>query len=349
MSASEPTPPLGRVPPNAMLDLRRLAMLTEVARCGSFSAAAESLCYTPSAVSQQMTGLARDLGVVLFERTPRGMLLTAYAEALVTHVHAVFAQLGDAQAEMDEIAGGSRGRLRVGSFPAATVAFVAKATGAFQRRFPQVEVSFSDGEPYQSVARLKERVLDLAVVFDFDHWTLATDYDGRAVCQDREIECVELFDDPFVAVLPRDHALAGRECIDIGDLEGERILGGPSDCSPWGTDLRHLCQRAGFDPIFEPRYRTADSRALQAFVATGRGITLMPQLAASPAHPGCVLLALTGGPVRHVRVAMLVGIPLWPACREMITMLRQGVADLPSASCDRASMPDDALVAVVRG
>lgn len=323
-----------------MLDLRRLAMLTEVARCGSFAAAADSLSYSPSAVSQQMTALARDLDVALFERTPRGMRLTAYAEALVAHVHEVFARLNEAQAEMDEIADGVRGRLRIGSFPTATVAFVATATGAFQRRFPHVEVSFADGEPYESVARLSERMLDVAVVFDFDQWTLATDYHGRAVCQDREIECVDLFDDPFMVVLPRHHPLAARGRIELADLEGESILGSPSDCSPWGTDLRHLCRRAGFDPMLEPCYRTVDFGALQAFVATGRGITLIPQLAATPAHPGTVQRPLNGGPVRHVRMATLVGVPVWPACSEMIALLRESVASLRSPSPETVPEPD---------
>lgn len=314
-----------------MLDLRRLAMLTEVARCGSFAAAADSLSYSPSAVSQQMTALARDLDVVLFERTSRGMRLTPSAEALVAHAHAVFAQLTEAQAELDEIAGGVRGRVRVGSFPAATVAFVAGATAAFQRKFPQVEVSFADGEPYESVTRLKERILDIAVVFDFDHGTAATNDDGRSVCEDGEIECVELFDDPFMMVLARHHPLAARSRVDIADLEGERILGAPPDCAPWGADLRHLCRQAGFDPVLEPRYRTVDFEALRAFVSTGRGITLVPRLGSESSHPGVVTLPLNGGPVRHVRIATLAGVPPWPVCREMIALLRESLVTCSAA------------------
>lgn len=161
-------------------------MLAEVARRGSFSAAADAMCFTPSAVSQQMSALARDTGVDLFERTPRGMRLTESGEALVAHAQAVFAQLGEAQAELEAIAGGAGGRIRFGSFPTATMAFGAEAIEVFRTRCPGVEVRFADGEPYENVARLKERVLDLAVLFDFDHWTAVTDYDGRAVCDDRD-------------------------------------------------------------------------------------------------------------------------------------------------------------------
>ena len=113
------------------------------------------------------------------------------------------------------------------------------------------------------MARLKERVLDLAVLFDFDHWTAVTDYDGRAVCDDRDIECVELFDDPFHVVMPREHRLAGHACLELSDLAGERVVGSPSDCSPWGLDLRGLCSRAQVEPAFESCYRTVDFGSLQ--------------------------------------------------------------------------------------
>lgn len=319
---------LRRIPPYALLDLNRLATLREVERCGSYSAAADSLNFTPSAVSQQMTGLARELGFRLFDRTPRGMRLTTAAEVLVRHVDVVFARLNDAQAELDELAGGARGRLRVGSFPTATVRFVAHALGVFQGRFPSVKLSLIDGEPYESIARLKERELDLALVFDFDHWALSYDYEGRVVCQDSEIECVDLFDDPFVAILPRDHPLAACERIEIAQLAGERILGGPSGCSPWGTDLRELCRQAGFDPELETCYRTVDFAALQAVVATGRGLTLVPELALLPKHPWVVTRPLIDGPVRHVRIAALAGVASSPAAIAMVDLLQETAASL---------------------
>ena len=142
--------------------------LREVARRGSYSAAADALCFTPSAVSLQMTGLARDLQCQLFDRTPRGMRPTAAAEMLVTHVEAVFSRLNHAQGELEAVAEGVRGRLRIGSFPAATASFLAEAMEACQRRFPGVELSLADGGTSESLARLKDHELDLAVVSDFD-------------------------------------------------------------------------------------------------------------------------------------------------------------------------------------
>ncbi|MGI8661139.1 MAG: LysR family transcriptional regulator [Thermoleophilaceae bacterium] len=314
---------VGRLPPTALLDLRRLAMLAEVARRGSFSGAAEAMCFTPSAVSQQMSALARDLGVVLFERTPQGMRLTESADALVAHAQAVFARLGEAQSELEAIAGGVRGRLRFGSFPTATMAFGAQVMETFRDRYTGVELRFADGEPYESVARLKERELDLAVLFDFDHWTAATDYDGRAVCADGDIDCVELFDDPCYVVLPREHPLAAARRVELSDLAGQRVVGSPAECSPWGLDLRELCSRARIEAEFESCYRTSDFGTLQAIVATGRGVTLVPELALSTLQPGVVARPLQGGPVRHVRLATLANVVPSPACRAMAGVVRE--------------------------
>ncbi len=334
---------VGRIPPTALLDLHRLVTLREVARCGSYAAAAKALHYTPSAVSQQMTGLARDLDSVLFERTPRGMRLTTVAEVLVGHVDAVLGRLNEAQGELDSLAGSMRGRLRVGSFPTATVGFVAEALGVFHSRFGQVSVSFSDGEPYESVARLKERELDLAVVFDFDHWTVSTGYDGRLICQDSEIDCVDLFDDPFSVVLPHGHRHAHEKRIGLAQLAGERILAGPPGCSPWGADLQALCRASGFDPEFEACYRTVDFAALQAIVATGRGVTLVPRLALTAPHPGVVTVPLDNGPVRHVRIATLAGAPVTAPMQAMMKLLL--AADL--AALDARARHDD--IAILNG
>lgn len=339
--------PLSRIPPAALLDLKRLATLREVARQGSFAAAAEAQCCTPSAVSQQMSALARDVGVALFERTPHGMRLTESARVILMHCEEVFAHLSDAQAELDRIAGGVRGRLRLGSFPTATVAFTADAMEVFRQEYPRVELSFADGEPYESVARLKERELDLAVLFDFDCWTAATNYDGRAVCADADIECIALFDDPFHVVLPSGHRLASARSIALAELAGERVLGSPAKCSPWGLDFHHLCSEADFEPDFEPCYRTADFAALQAIVATGRGLTLVPEMALTGTpNPGTVVRRLEGGPIRHVSVAALAGIAPTAACGAMIAALRGCAARRRQPALDLLPAPALATSAV---
>src|ERR671925_224834 len=88
-----------------MLDVRRMRVLREVAQRGSFSAAAEALSFTQSAVSQQIAALEREAGATLVQRSARGVRLTAAGEAVVRHTEAIMARLAEAEAELEAIAG----------------------------------------------------------------------------------------------------------------------------------------------------------------------------------------------------------------------------------------------------
>src|ERR671929_1421087 len=110
-----------------MLDVRRLRVLREVAARGSFSAAAEALAYTQSAVSQQIAALEREAGTRLVDRSARGVRLTDAGRALVEHADIILARLSDAEAELEAIAGLRRGHLRLGAFPSAGASVIPPA------------------------------------------------------------------------------------------------------------------------------------------------------------------------------------------------------------------------------
>src|SRR5437764_3106028 len=149
-----------------MLDVRRMRVLREVATQRSFSAAAEKLGYTQSAVSQQIAALEREAGATLIERNPRGVRLTDAGEALVRHADKILARLAEAEAELEAIAGLRGGRLRLASFPTAGATLVPRAIREFSHRHPGVELSLTEAEPNESLPRLKAGELDLALVDD---------------------------------------------------------------------------------------------------------------------------------------------------------------------------------------
>src|SRR3712207_2986270 len=129
-----------------MLDVRRLRVLREVAQRGSFSAAAEALSFTQSAVSQQIAALERESGTKLIERNPRGLRLTDAGRALVEHADAILARLDDAEEELAAIAGLRGGRLRLATFQSAGATVVPRAVGEFHRRHPGVELTVKQEE-----------------------------------------------------------------------------------------------------------------------------------------------------------------------------------------------------------
>ena len=149
-----------------MLDVRRMRVLREVAVRGSFSAAAESLSFTQSAISQQIAALEREAGCTLVQRNARGIRLTEAGEALVRHADAILARLAEAEAELEAIAGLRGGRLRLASFESAAASLMPLAIAAFRAEHPGVELSLIMMEPEDSAPLLRSGEIDLALGFD---------------------------------------------------------------------------------------------------------------------------------------------------------------------------------------
>src|SRR2546423_14798395 len=138
-----------------MLAVRRMRVLREAASERSFSAAAQKLGYTQSAVSQQIAALERETGSVLIERNPRGIRLTDAGEALVRHADKILARLAEAEAELEAIAGLRGGRLRLGSFPTAGATLMPPAIAEVSNRHPAGQPSPAEARPDASLPRLK--------------------------------------------------------------------------------------------------------------------------------------------------------------------------------------------------
>jgi molybdate transport repressor ModE-like protein len=148
-----------------MLDVRRLRVLREVALRGSFSAAAEALTYSQSAVSQQIAALEREAGTRLVERNGRGIRLTDAGRALVRRADAILVELAAADAELQAIAGLRGGRVRVSTFASAATALLPAAVTAFRAAHPAVQVELSLVEATEeAIGGLRTGRADLVLV-----------------------------------------------------------------------------------------------------------------------------------------------------------------------------------------
>src|SRR4029450_11925405 len=119
-----------------MLDVRRMRVLREVAAQGSFSAAADALNCTQSAISQHVAALERETGTQLVERNRRGVRLTDAGRVLVAHADAILARIDSAEEELAALAGLRGGRLRLISFQSGGAPPAARAGGALPPRPP---------------------------------------------------------------------------------------------------------------------------------------------------------------------------------------------------------------------
>jgi molybdate transport repressor ModE-like protein len=307
-----------------MLDVRRMKVLREVAARGSFSAAAEELNFTQSAVSQHIAALERECGAKLVERNGRGIRLTDAGSALVRHADAILARLSDAEQELAAIAGLKGGRLRLVSFPSAGAALLPHAVAVFCRRYPDVELSLAEAEPDESLPRLRSGEFDLALVYQYRSEELPDDLEAAALLSDR-----------MHAALPRSHALASRAKLKMEDLASEPWIGGCSSgaCREFLLDA---CNAAGFEPNIA--FESDDYPTMLGLVAAGVGVTLIPDLVlASGVHPDVEFRPLgRAAPVRHISAVVPSGGYRSPAVEAMLEILREVSADFPRSLPDRS-------------
>ena len=273
-----------------MLDLRRMRVLREVAARRSFSAAAEELYLSQSAVSQQVAALEREVGLPLLVRTSNGPRLTDAGQALVDHAEAAIARLDEAEQELAAIAGLAGGELRVASFPSASVTLLTEALRRFHGSHPDIRTSVVEGEPQETLPMLRAADIDVAITFDYPILPPSP--------EERDLDGVLLLTESMYVALPRDHRLAARRTVRLTDLADEPWMCGvrPSSC---GQAVVAACRDAGFEARIA--VESDEYQVLQGYVAAGLGVTLLPDLALPTLRDDLVIRPTRpAAPVRRV-------------------------------------------------
>jgi DNA-binding transcriptional LysR family regulator len=293
-----------------MLDVRRMRVLREVAVRGSFSAAAEALSFTQSAISQQIAALEREAGSRLVERSARGVRMTDAGRALVCHADAILARLADAEDELQAIAGLRGGRLRLAAFPSACATLMPLAVARFRERHPGVDLSLHPAEPDDGLRMLRTGEADIALSIEA---TFATR--GPS-----DVHTVTLLDDPMYIMLHRDHPMAGRARLRLTDLAGDSWMIGTTGTCPDVSIFLRACQTAGFEPRIA--FNLDDYHAIQGFVAAGMGVSFIPDLALVAVRDDVVVRSLGARPpVRRIVATTLADAFRSPAKQAMLDVL----------------------------
>jgi molybdate transport repressor ModE-like protein len=295
-----------------MLDVKRLRILREVAQQGSFSAAADALYLSQSAVSQQIATLEKEVGMKLLDRTREGPKLTDAGRVLVSHAEAAIARLDEAERELAAIAGLEGGELRMASFPSASTSLLTEAVSVFHRRHPKVRLSVADAEPEESLPRLRGGEIDLVLTFD---------YAILPSVNERDLDRTLVLTESMHVALPKNHELAKREVVPLLELaEWEWLCGSrPSSC---GEVVLQACRDAGFEP--QVGFESDDYHVMQGFIAAGLGVTLLPDLALPTLRSDLVVRATDPpAPTRRVWAATRSEGSRSPATDEMVEILAQ--------------------------
>ncbi|MFF3259591.1 LysR family transcriptional regulator [Streptomyces sp. NPDC002932] len=292
-------------------DIKKLRILRVLSERGTVTATAEALMMTPSAVSQQLSNLGKQLGVPLLEAQGRRVRLTDAAHLVLRHAEVVFAQLERAEAELTGYLRGEAGEVRVGAFSTAVPALVV----------PAVQLLRADGRPGPGV-RVREaeasEAYELLAAGDVD---LALSLAAHApTARDTRFALLPLLADPLDVALPVGHRLAGAPGLRLADLAAEPWIFGGS--GPWSEITTAACEAAGFVP--EQAHSASGWTAILAMVEAGMGVALIPRMASAERRKGVALRVLGADlPRRHVVAAVRQGAETGPAVARVLAALKE--------------------------
>ena len=311
-----------------MLTPRLLVVHRAVLETGTLTAAAASLGYTVSAVSQQLDALERECGQPLWEKVGRGVRPTAAGVLLGELAGPVLAAITDAEARLEDLRLGRVGRLQVISFHTAGESLLPPAIADLQATLPGVVVHPHVDETDGALRRLRAGEVDAAIVVEPF---------GRGEEPSDDLHRTHLLDDDYRILLPADHRLARRRTVDVADLADEPWIrtSGPSEYLHAATV--DVCRRAGFTPRVVAE---ADEFSVtQGYVAVGLGVALVPQLGLSAVRRGIVVRSLRPAAApRHIWLVTRPSLVVRPPVRELVAALRRASAAARGAGAVRTPL-----------
>ena len=275
------------IAPMADIKLKDLRYLVAVADALHFGRAAERCFVSQPTLSAQLKKLEQYLGVQLIERQPNNVSLTAAGEQIVARARRILEASDEvvtlARAHRDPLAG----RLRVALLPTIGPYLLPRVSQPIHRALPRLELRLYEYQTAPMLEKLRCGELDLGVL------ALPVELEG--------LEARELFAEPFMVAVPDRHRLAKRERVQVADLEDETLL-----LLEEGHCLRdqalEVCSRVGAGESQD--FRATSLETLRQMVATGAGVTLLPELATKGAYGDArgvaVLPFAKPAPVRRV-------------------------------------------------
>ena len=297
------------------MDVRRLELLRELAARGSVGAVAAATNRTPSAVSQQLKVLEREIGTPLTERQGRGVILTEAGRALARTAEDIAVAMERAEALWSEYMGTPSGEVSLSLFPTGGQMFL---PGLLDRlaSHPGIRLRADDHDP------ALDGFVDLTHNYDV---VLAHSPHGARDWRGSRLHIQELMTEPLDVALPTGHRLTAKEVLRPVDLAGEPWIGVPLD-KPFQQVLEGIEDATGEPPRVVQRF--SDNRIVEALVSAGHGLAILPRFTSGPAN-GVELRPLRGVTAeRHISVLSRPDRFERPSVRLVFDVLEKIAADI---------------------
>ena len=242
------------------MESARCKAFIESADRGSLKAAAEALGYTPSAVSQLIAALEKDLGLTLLIRSRKGVTVTEEGKRLIPIVRSYLAREKEMYELASELQGLAVGELTIAAYPSVATTWLPEIVRTFQKDYPGIQFNILEGVRQEIFRHLDEHVADMAFL---------------AYAEPMDYEWIPLAEEEMIAVVPEHHRLAGEERYPVEAFNEDSII-----MTSWGQDAEvlEIFRKNGISPAV--KYTTYDTPASLAMVRMGLGVCICNELAA---------------------------------------------------------------------
>lgn len=242
------------------MESARCKAFMESAELGSFKAAAEAMGYTPSAISQLVAALEKELGLNLLIRSKKGVKLTEEGVKLLPIVRSYLAREKEMYELAEELQGLSVGNLTIAAYPSVAITWLPEIVRNFQKDFPSIEFSIMEGVRQEIFQHLDQHIADMGFL---------------AYAEPMNYEWIPLADEEMIAVVPENHRFASLGRYPVAEIEKDPFI-----MTSWGQDAEILEIFKSNNVTPHVKYKTYDTPATLAMVRMGLGITICNELAA---------------------------------------------------------------------
>ena len=242
------------------METARLRAFVETADKGSVKAAADSLGYTPSAISQLITALEKELGITLFMRSQKGMKITAEGGEMLPLVRSYLTHEEELYTFAAELKGITKGKLTIASYPSIATTWLPVIVRRFKNDYPGIQISLMESIKSDIFHHFEQNEADLAFL---------------AYSEPMPYEWISLTKTNIIAAVPEDHRLADAKMFPLAECENDDFIMGS-----WGKEMEilEILERNDVHP--EIKYTTYDTPATLAMVRMGLGISFVNELSA---------------------------------------------------------------------
>ena len=269
------------------MEIHQLRYFVAVADEGSFSRAAAREHVAQPSLSQQIQKLEAEMDQRLFDRLSRTVVVTEAGKCMLEYARKILVEIAESRRCLDDLKHDVAGRLTIGAIPTMAPYVLPKLIGKFQSRYPKVELEILEDTTESLALRLEQGTLDIAIM--------------SSCQQSPTLEAHSLGKEALFVLLANEHRLASKKKISWSDLKSEKFL------------LLHevhclsaqVCQLlAAHDLRPELALKGAQLATIAQMVATGTGVSVVPQMMVEQGLPGgCVALPFTPPvPTREVNL-----------------------------------------------